>query len=74
MDSTTRRRPTPIPRDTTGLTWRYRFFWRLEYAVLHWGGPPQPALDRDPREKLRRERAAKVEAARAELTRVRSDG
>lgn len=60
-----RERPTPIGRDRTGLTLRYRVGWRVTYTFLAWGGPPHRSLDADPRERLRRERAAKVAAARA---------
>ena len=51
--------------DNEGLTLGYRFMWRLKYAGLHVFGPAQLGDDRDPQRRLERERAAKVEAARA---------
>ena len=51
--------------DKEGLTLGYRFMWRLKYAGLHVFGPAQLGDDRDPQRRLERERAAKVEAARA---------
>ncbi|WP_291522362.1 hypothetical protein [Branchiibius sp. NY16-3462-2] len=56
-------RPTPIPAETTGLSLGYRFVWRLQYTLLAWGGPAQMPLHRDPRERMRRERTARVRAA-----------
>ncbi|MFC6712562.1 hypothetical protein [Branchiibius cervicis] len=56
-------RPTPIPAETRGLSLGYRFVWRLQYTLLAWGGPAQMPLHRDPRERMRRQRAARVEAA-----------
>lgn len=55
--------PTKIPDDSTGLSIGYRFFWRVQYTLLAWGGPAQLPLHRDPRERMRRERAARVAAA-----------
>lgn len=57
--------PTPISKDHTGLSIFYRMGWRVTYTCLAWGGPPHRTLDSDPRERLRRERAAKVAAAHA---------
>ncbi|BDZ58926.1 hypothetical protein FB554_2119 [Barrientosiimonas humi] len=57
--------PTPIAKDRAGLSVGYRFRWRVMYHLLAWGGPPHRALDADPRERLRRERAARVAAAHA---------
>ncbi|YAL82555.1 hypothetical protein ACMYYO_11550 [Dermacoccaceae bacterium W4C1] len=54
---------TPISKDRTGLSAWYRLQWRFIYTALAWGGPPHRSLDADPRERLRRERAAKVAAA-----------
>jgi hypothetical protein len=51
--------------DNEGLTLGYRFMWRLRYAGLHVFGPAQLGDERDPQRRLERERAAKVEAARA---------
>lgn len=56
---------TPIPDDNTGLTLWYRILWRLEYWGVSVVGPAQQTLERDPKEKLRRERARRVAAARA---------
>ena len=39
--------------------------WRLKYVGMHVFGPAQLGDDRDPQRRLERERAAKVEAARA---------
>lgn len=55
--------PTPIGKDRAGLSVGYRFRWRVMDHLLAWGGPPHRALDADPRELLRRERAARVAAA-----------
>jgi len=51
--------------ENEGLTLGYRFMWRLKYAGLHVFGPAQLGDERDPQRRLQRERAAKVEAARA---------
>ena len=51
--------------DNEGLSLGYRFMWRLKYAGLHVFGPAQLGDERDPQRRLERERAAKVEAARA---------
>ncbi len=51
--------------ENEGLTLGYRFMWRLKYAGLHVFGPAQLGDERDPQRRLERERAAKVEAARA---------
>ena len=51
--------------ENEGLSLGYRFMWRLRYAGLHVFGPAQLGDDRDPQRRLERERAAKVEAARA---------
>ena len=51
--------------ENEGLTLGYRFTWRLKYAGLHVFGPAQLGDERDPQRRLQRERAAKVEAARA---------
>ena len=51
--------------DTEGLSLGYRVMWRLRYAGMHVFGPAQLGDDRDPQRRLERERAAKVEAAKA---------
>jgi hypothetical protein len=51
--------------DNEGLTRRYRLGWRLTYALLHVAGPPSMDAARDPRRRMKRERAAKVAHARA---------
>jgi hypothetical protein len=51
--------------ENEGLSLGYRFMWRLRYAGLHVFGPAQLGDERDPQRRLERERAAKVEAARA---------
>lgn len=55
--------PTPIPKSTAGLSLWYRFKWRFLYSLLVWGGPPHRSLDLDPRERMRRERSARVAQA-----------
>lgn len=61
-----RPQPTPIPKSKSGLSLGYRFFWRLHYTLLAWGGPAQRPLEFDPRERMRRDRAALVERAFAD--------
>jgi hypothetical protein len=56
---------TPIPKETTGLSLLYRFAWRMEYLGVSVFGPAQQSLDKDPKERLRRDRAARVAAARS---------
>ncbi len=51
--------------DNEGLTLGYRFMWRLRYVGMQVFGPAQLEEDRDPQRRLLRERAAKVEAAKA---------
>ena len=51
--------------ENDGLTHGYRFMWRLRYVGMHVFGPAQLGDDRDPQRRLERERAAKVEAAKA---------
>ena len=51
--------------DNEGLTRRYRLGWRLTYALLHVAGPPSMDAARDPRRRMKAERTAKVERARA---------
>ena len=51
--------------DNEGLSFGYRFMWRLKYVGMHVFGPAQLGDERDPQRRLERERAAKVEAARA---------
>ena len=51
--------------ENEGLSLGYRVLWRLRYAGLHVFGPAQLGDDRDPQRRLERERAARVEAAKA---------
>ena len=51
--------------ENEGLTLGYRLMWRLRYVGMHVFGPAQLGDDRDPQRRLERERAAKVEAAKA---------
>ena len=51
--------------ENEGLTLGYRFMWRVRYLGMHVFGPAQLGDDRDPQCRLERERAAKVEAAKA---------
>ena len=51
--------------DNEGLSLGYRVMWRLRYAGMHVFGPAQLGDESDPQRRLERERAAKVEAARA---------
>ena len=51
--------------DNEGLSLGYRFMWRLKYLGMHVFGPAQLGDERDPQRRLERERAAKVESARA---------
>jgi hypothetical protein len=51
--------------ENEGLSLGYRFMWRLRYVGMHVFGPAQLGDDSDPQRRLERERAAKVEAARA---------
>jgi hypothetical protein len=51
--------------DNEGLSLGYRILWRLKYVGMHVFGPAQLGDERDPQRRLERERAAKVEAARA---------
>jgi len=51
--------------DHEALSLGYRVMWRLRYAGMHVFGPAQLGDDSDPQRRLERERAAKVEAARA---------
>ena len=51
--------------DNEGLTLGYRLMWRLRYAGMHVFGPAQLGDERDPQRRMERERAAKVEAAKA---------
>ena len=64
-DERVRRAKTQIPKETTGLSPLYRFAWRMEYLGVSVFGPAQQSLDKDPTERLRRQRAAKVAAARS---------
>jgi len=50
--------------DNEGLSWGYRLLYRIKVIGLSVFGPAQLDDRDDPRSRLRRERAAKVEAAR----------
>ncbi|WP_404352096.1 hypothetical protein LG324_04210 [Phycicoccus jejuensis] len=47
-----------------GLSWGYRFGWRVRYLLTSVFGPAQLGTEDDPQAKLRRERARRVEKAR----------
>ncbi len=49
--------------DTEGLSFRYRFTWRIRYVLVNVFGPAELG-EHDPRTELRRERAAKAARAR----------
>lgn len=55
-----------IPSDNTGLSPFYRLGWRTRYILLSIMGPADQHGMRDPRFRMRAERTARVEAARAE--------
>ena len=50
--------------DHEGLPLGYRFGWRLRYALTSVFGPAQLGTADDPQARLRRERQARVAAAR----------
>lgn len=50
--------------DNEGLSLGYRILYRIRYAGLMLYGPAQLGSEADPVERLKRERAAKVAAAR----------
>ena len=50
--------------DNEGLSLAYRILYRIRYAGLMLYGPAQLGNESDPVVRLKRERAAKVEAAR----------
>ena len=47
-----------------GLSLGYRVMYRIKHAGLSVFGPAQLSEEQDPRRRLERERAAKIEAAR----------
>ena len=51
--------------ESEGLSLAYRIGWRVRYLGLHVFGPAQLGELDDPHERLKRERAARVAAARA---------
>jgi hypothetical protein len=51
--------------DNEGLSLGYRILYRIRYIGLHVFGPAQLGETDDPHAQLRRERAAKVAAAKA---------
>lgn len=54
-----------IPKDNTGLSLGYRVTWRVKYILLSFLGPADQHGMRDPRYRLRADRWARVDAARA---------
>ena len=48
-----------------GLSFGYRFFWRLQYTTLGFFGPPDYGSGGGPRGELIRSRTAKVEQIRS---------
>ena len=59
--------------DREGLSLRYRLGYRLRYLALHLFGPAQLGGGADPHQRLERERAARVAAARR-AREARGDG
>ncbi|GAA5228843.1 hypothetical protein [Paeniglutamicibacter antarcticus] len=53
----------PIVEDTTGLSLMYRALWRLQFVGFFFFGPAEQAPHRDPRERLKRDRARRVLSA-----------
>lgn len=51
--------------DHEGLSLGYRIMYRIKYAGLHVFGPAQLGAEADPQARLKRQREAKVAAARA---------
>lgn len=49
--------------DNTGLSLGYRIMWRIRYIGATFFGPAQLGEASDPKEVLRKQRAAKVAAA-----------
>jgi hypothetical protein len=50
--------------ESEGLSLWYRLTYRLRYMALHVFGPAQLGEENDPHRQLKRERAARVDAAR----------
>jgi hypothetical protein len=50
--------------DREGLSLGYRILYRIRYIGLHMYGPAQLGEEDDPHMRLKRERQAKVDAAR----------
>lgn len=50
----------PIVKDITGLSPGYRLWWRLQFLGLSIFGPAEQIPSRDPRERLKINRARKV--------------
>lgn len=50
--------------DREGLSLGYRIMYRIKYTGLHVFGPPQLSGDADPHVRLKRQRDARVAAAR----------
>ena len=59
--------------DREGLSLLYRMVWRIRYIGMHMYGPAQLDAQRDPHERLKRERQQKVDAARR-ARRARQEG
>lgn len=57
MDKPTRN----LLKHTEGLSLGYRFFWRLQYTLLGFFGPPDSGTSAGPRDALVAERRARVE-------------
>lgn len=51
--------------DREGLSWGYRFLYRVKYIGLWVYGPPQLSGNADPHVRMKRQRDAKVAAARS---------
>lgn len=51
-------------RQKQGLSFGYRFFWRLQYTMLGFFGPPDYGAGGGPRGELLRSRIARVEEVR----------
>lgn len=50
----------PIVEDITGLSRTYRVLWRLQFLGFTVFGPADQLPHRDPRERLKRDRARRV--------------
>lgn len=59
--------------DSEGVSLGYRIVYRIRYAGLHVFGPAQLGAEADPQARLKRQREAKVAAARAATFERESD-